>query len=59
MTNKKSRTHLYEQIDANLRKAYQETLNEELPERFQSLIDRLRSGEVPDASDVGARGPSE
>lgn len=46
MTTKKSRTLFYAEIDANLRKAYQETLNEELPDRFKNLIEQLRAGEV-------------
>ena len=31
-----------EQIDANLRRVYRETLNQPVPDRFQKLIDQLR-----------------
>ena len=37
-------------IDANLKRAYQQTVNEELPERFVTLISRLRAGEFDGAS---------
>ena len=54
MTKKKEFTLLQEEIDANLRKAYQQSLNEDLPKRFTDLIDALREGRdapVDDASD--------
>ena len=35
-----------EQVDENLRKAYEELLNEALPERFTDLLDQLRKGEI-------------
>ena len=67
MTEKNGRTHLYqnvdtrlhELIDENLRKAYQETVNEELPERFKVLISKLRSGEISDKPDGPSGGASE
>ena len=46
MTAKKNLSLLHAEIDANLRKAYQQSLNEELPKRFVDLIDALRKGEV-------------
>ncbi len=33
---------VFHEIDENLRRAYQEMLNEDLPERFILLIPRLR-----------------
>ena len=54
MTQKKSRTNIYAEIDANLRKAYQETLKEELPDRFKDLITQLRDGEIADDKTTGS-----
>lgn len=34
--------HVVKEIDENLRKAYEELLNEELPDRFQQLLQMLR-----------------
>ena len=42
MTMENDLTQLHAEIDANLRKAYQQTLNEELPKRFLDLIDQLK-----------------
>lgn len=33
---------LKEQIDENLRRVYQEALQEKIPDRFQELLDQLR-----------------
>ena len=42
---KKNLSLLHAEIDANLRKAYQKTLNEKLPKRLTDLIDELRAQE--------------
>lgn len=42
---KKNLSSLHAEIDANLKKAYQKTLNEKLPKRFTDLIDELRAQE--------------
>ncbi len=42
-----NRTILNAEIDANLKKAYQDSLNQKLPKRFVDLIDQLRSKETP------------
>lgn len=42
---KKNLSSLHAEIDANLRKAYQKTLNEKLPKRLTDLIDKLRAQE--------------
>ena len=42
---KKNLSSLHAEIDANLRKAYQKTLNEKLPKRLTDLIDELRAQE--------------
>lgn len=38
---------LKDQIDENLRKVYQEALEEKLPDRFAELLDALRRKEGP------------
>ena len=37
-----------EQIDENLRKVYQKTLQEEVPDRFMSLLQQLRDQDTHD-----------
>jgi hypothetical protein len=56
MSNHPDRERLHAEIDANLRKAYQQSLNEKLPKRFIDLIDKLRSGDVEDPSDQASSG---
>lgn len=36
-----------DQIDENLRRVYQESLEEKLPDRFAELLEALRSKEGP------------
>ena len=38
-------------IDQNLKKVYEEVLNEELPDRFKDLLAKLKSGETPGSSE--------
>lgn len=40
---------LEEQIDENLKRVYRDQLEEELPERFTSLLAQLRAGEAKSA----------
>lgn len=42
------KTRLDEQIDENLRKVYQKTLEEEVPERFHDLLRKLREQGQPE-----------
>ena len=46
----------FKEIDENLRKAYDELVNEELPLRFKELLQRLKensqSGVTKDSGDV-------
>ena len=49
MKSKKDLSLLHVEIDANLRKAYQQTLSEELPKRFIDLIEALRQGQIAPA----------
>lgn len=37
-----SKTPLEEQIEENLRKVYQKTLEEQVPDRFMDLLEKLR-----------------
>ena len=39
------RTNLRRQIDENLRRAYQQELEREVPDKFRQLLDQLRSKE--------------
>ncbi|MCV6593072.1 MAG: hypothetical protein OIF48_08985 [Silicimonas sp.] len=47
MAGKDAQKTMQAQIDARLRHGYQLNFNEVLPERFQTLIDMLRSGSLP------------
>ena len=38
-----TRNDIFEAIDVSLRAAYEDLLDEELPDRFVALIDRLRT----------------
>ena len=38
-------------IDQNLRRAFQQLEEQELPDRFKDLLDKLKSGETVPASD--------
>lgn len=41
-----TRTNLRRQIDENLRRAYQEELEREVPDKFRELLDQLRGKET-------------
>ena len=56
MTSKSPKPDMSDEIDANLRKVYEKALNEELPAKFLTLLDRLKSGETPGGSDPSDRG---
>ena len=53
MSSDFDREKLHEEIDANLRMAYQQSLNEELPKRFIDLIQKLKSGDVDEGNEGG------
>lgn len=38
-------------IDQNLRRAFQQLEEQELPDRFKDLLDKLKAGETVSASD--------
>ena len=57
MTQEQNPSRAQAEIDANLRRAYDEVTNQELPDRFKELIERLRAGEVdPSSEDPGDAG---
>lgn len=43
------------QVDENLRRVFEQTLSEELPDRFKNLLQQLRDGADDTASDAGSR----
>ncbi|PTQ74919.1 NepR family anti-sigma factor [Celeribacter persicus] len=42
MAQQRSKHELDEQIEANLRRVYQKTLEEEIPDRFLDLLEKLK-----------------
>lgn len=55
MKDKRDKPTLKSMIEENLRKVYQDLLQEEVPDRFQLLLEELRKGQksaVPDAGDA-------
>ena len=53
MTSDKKNDKIREQIDANLRRVFQESASEELPDRFKDLLSQLKNSEK--APDGGSR----
>ena len=45
MSKKSSSDNMTRQIDENLRRVYKETVEEEIPERFQQLLQKLKERE--------------
>ncbi|MEX0279691.1 MAG: NepR family anti-sigma factor [Arenibacterium sp.] len=45
MTEDKHSNAVDHYIDESLRRVYQDVLEEDVPERFKKLLDRLKSGE--------------
>ncbi|MGG7645559.1 NepR family anti-sigma factor [Rhodovulum sp. YNF3179] len=56
MTNQRKKSKVQEQIDENLRRVYAEALDDEIPDRFTSLLDQLRAQEKGRATDDPAEG---
>ncbi|SDX87467.1 NepR family anti-sigma factor [Citreimonas salinaria] len=56
MTQQNSSSRLQSQIDRNLKRAYDDVLNEDVPDRFHELLARLRNS---DGSGEPARGAEE
>lgn len=40
-------------LEDNLRKVYQDVLNEEIPDRFKALLDQLRTNQKADGTGKG------
>ncbi len=47
MPTRKSSEEVFGEIDESLRRAYQQVLKEDLPERFSELLERLRAARRP------------
>ena len=45
MTNASRKSSLQQQIDENLKRVYEETLKEEVPDRFVQLLEQLKAKE--------------
>lgn len=48
MPNTDPKANLRQQIDQNLKRAYQDALSEEVPDRFKALLEQLREKEKAD-----------
>ena len=53
--SRKPNAGLRRQIDENLKRLYDDTLEEEVPDRFAELIAKLKSAEGGDANDPEQR----
>lgn len=45
MNEKRGRSKLATEVDDNLRRVYEDMLNDEVPDRFTDLLERLKRGE--------------
>ena len=46
MTSRRTNSKVDQQIDENLKRAYDDVLNEAVPARFMNLIEQLKSAET-------------
>jgi hemerythrin-like domain-containing protein len=51
MSKQNPRSKVQDQIDENLKRIYDETLKEELPDRLTQLLEQLRQKAAPKAND--------
>lgn len=51
MSNREEMTDLEEQITENLRRAFRQRADEEIPERFRELLKQLKEQEVSSDAD--------
>ncbi len=51
--NSKSKSQVSQQIDENLKRIYEETLNEDVPDRFAELLRKLQEKSGADRADKG------
>jgi len=49
MSSESRKTRLHDEIDDNLRRVYNDALQEDIPQRFQDLLTRLRETELDGA----------
>lgn len=42
MSDEKSKSRIREEIDANLKRVYDEALRQDVPDRFKELLEQLR-----------------
>ena len=51
MKPKTPKKNVNDEIDRNLQRVFSQTLDEDIPDRFKTLLDQLRSGSVSKSSD--------
>lgn len=54
MTQKKRVSSMEQMIDANLKRAFDDVLNQDIPDRFTDLLSQLRASEGADKGDDAA-----
>ncbi|MBV7409030.1 MULTISPECIES: NepR family anti-sigma factor [Roseobacteraceae] len=55
MTRQTRKTEIEAEIDANLKRAFDNMANEPVPDRFTDLLNQLRTGNVQASSDKGEK----
>lgn len=45
MTAEHNKSRVQDEIDRNLKRVYEETLNQEIPDRFKKLLEQLKNRE--------------
>lgn len=56
MSRDNEKSNIDSLIDANLKRVYETVLNEDIPDRFADLLDKLKAGEGAPAPDGSADG---
>ncbi len=56
MTHRPNSSTLQSEIDRNLKRAYDDVLNEDVPDRFMELLTQLRQTGEKDSSSEGDEG---
>lgn len=57
MTHNAKRSRLQSEIDDNLRKAFDEVVKQDVPDRFLNLLDHLRAQETAQSGETQTRSP--
>jgi hypothetical protein len=55
MSREKAKSRIAEEIDANLKRAFDDVSNEALPDRFSALLNQLRASESGGRNDDSGR----